>query len=131
MNQFNYFGNNPADGMGVDPEDVELLEREIESAMMRKGTGTAVGGKRDRLDQNIVNMTTSNFNQGRTMTAGENKRRRHIPKYGSMSTANKAGRDIAGLTGGMSSMNKAALNSGGFDKPPRKVGSYPSKTFAK
>ena len=30
-------------------EDVELLEREIESVMMRKGS-TAIGGKRDRLD---------------------------------------------------------------------------------
>ena len=60
MRQFNYFGNNPAMPNNMD-EDVELLEREIESVMMRKGS-TAIGGKRDRLDQNIVNMTTSNFN---------------------------------------------------------------------
>ena len=50
-----------------DSEDVELLEREIESVIMRKG-GTAVGGRRNRLDndQGIVNMTTAgnNFNQG-------------------------------------------------------------------
>ena len=46
-----------------DSEDVELLEREIESVIMRKG-GTAVGGRRNRLDNNIVNMTTGdNFNQ--------------------------------------------------------------------
>ena len=52
-------------------EDVELLEREIETVMMRKGN-TAVGGKRDRLNnQNgIVNMTTQGFEQGRTQTAG-------------------------------------------------------------
>jgi len=46
-----------------DSEDVELLEREIESVIMRKG-GTAVGGRRNRLHNNIVNMTTGdNFNQ--------------------------------------------------------------------
>ena len=69
MRQFNYFGNNPAMPNNMD-EDVELLEREIESVMMRKGS-TAVGSKRDRLDHNIVNMTTSGFNDGpRTQTAG-------------------------------------------------------------
>ena len=71
MRQFNYFGANPTAG-GVysnaqyagDSEDVELLEREIESVIMRKGVGTAVGGRRHR-DSNIVNMTTTgnNFNK--------------------------------------------------------------------
>ena len=55
---------------------------------MNKG-GTAVGGKRIGLDQNIVNMTTSNFNrQIRTQTAGisEVKKRSRLPKNGSLST---------------------------------------------
>ena len=34
---------------GLD-EDVELLEREIETVMKNNKSGTAVGGKRDRLD---------------------------------------------------------------------------------
>ena len=73
MHQFNYFGSTPGGNMAVNAfdEDVELLEREIETVMMRKGN-TAVGGKRDRLNnQNgIVNMTTQGFEQGRTQTAG-------------------------------------------------------------
>ena len=53
-----------------DSEDVELLEREIESAIMRKG-GTAAGGRRNRLDNDIVNMTTrdDNFNQDNSRLA--------------------------------------------------------------
>ena len=55
MRQFNYFGtsnamNNQNAYMNpVDSEDVELLEWEIESVIMRKGN-TAVGGRRNRLD---------------------------------------------------------------------------------
>ena len=53
MRQFNYFGSNPgmAHHAGID-EDVELLEREIETVMMNSANkgGTAVGGKRDRID---------------------------------------------------------------------------------
>ena len=45
-------------------EDVELLEKEIESAMMRGGT--AVGGTRQKLDPGIVNMTTNNYDRNRT-----------------------------------------------------------------
>ena len=92
MHQFNYFGSTPGGGITANAfnEDVELLEREIETVMMRKG-GTAVGGKRERLNaQNgIVNMTTQGFEHGRTQTAGakDGKRRRHIPKFGSMSQA--------------------------------------------
>jgi hypothetical protein len=48
-----------------DSEDVALLEKEIESVIMRKGN-TAVGTRRNRLDNEIVNMTTAgdgfNFN---------------------------------------------------------------------
>ena len=53
-----------------DSEDVELLEREIESVIMRKG-GTAAGGRRNRLDNDIVNMTTrdDNFNQDNSRLA--------------------------------------------------------------
>lgn len=65
MRQFNYFGANPGvqqQYYGGDSEDVELLEREIESVIMRKG-GTAVGGRRHR-DNTIINMTTgNNFNK--------------------------------------------------------------------
>jgi hypothetical protein len=64
---------------------VELLEREIENVMMRGQT--ASGGQRDRLGDNIVNMTTHN----RTKTAEvENAgKRRRIPKHGSMITTTK------------------------------------------
>ena len=64
MRQFNYFGSNPAGLVHTASveEDVEQLEREIETVMRNKG-GTAIGGKRDRLDNNIINMTTSNFNR--------------------------------------------------------------------
>ena len=52
MHQFNYFGSTPggqAMASGAFDEDVELLEREIQTVMMRKGN-TAVGGKRERLN---------------------------------------------------------------------------------
>ena len=70
MRQFNYFGSNPGmthTAVGLD-EDVELLEREIETVMQNNKGGTAVGGKRERIDQNIVNMTTSNFNNRQQRT---------------------------------------------------------------
>ena len=39
MHQFNYFGSTPGGNMAVNAfdEDVELLEREIETVMMREG----------------------------------------------------------------------------------------------
>ena len=83
MHQFNYFGNNTGQANAFE-EDVEQLEREIENVMMRK-VGTAAGGQRDRLDQNIVNMQTQH-DAHRTQTAGnkDGRRRRHIPKHPSM-----------------------------------------------
>ena len=79
-------------------EDVELLEREIENVIMRKG-GTAIGSKRDRLDHNIVNMTTSNFEGKRVYTANapEGGKRRKIPKHQSMTTSKEGG--IGGISG--------------------------------
>ena len=65
MRQFNYFGSGPGvqqQYQGGDSEDVEILEREINNVIMRKG-GTAVGGRRHR-DNTIINMTTgNNFNK--------------------------------------------------------------------
>ena len=43
MNQFNYHSDKV--GLAID-EDVEILEREIESVMLRKGFETAQGGTR-------------------------------------------------------------------------------------
>lgn len=103
MRKFNYFGNNPGQHQNVIDEDVEILEREIESVMMRKG-GTAVGSTRDRLDQNIVNMTTTNFEGKRTFTANAPEtsgRRRKIPKHGStskdMAVTSNGGSSFSGL----------------------------------
>lgn len=99
MRQFNYYGNYQGGQVPLGPtgvpldEDVELLERQIESAL-RGGTGT--GKQRQQLDQNIVNMTTQKNGQ-RTMTADTDVRgvaragkRRKIPKHGSMSTGKDA-----------------------------------------
>ena len=61
MRQFNYFGNNPPLPNGDMDEDEEILKQEIENIMMQQTGGVPLGGKHDRFDQNIVNMTTSNF----------------------------------------------------------------------
>ena len=59
MRQFNYFGNNPPlPNNGDMDEDEEILKQEIENIMMQQTGGIAVGGKHERFDQNIVNMTT-------------------------------------------------------------------------
>ena len=64
MRQFNYFGHNPPNPNGDMDEDEEILKQEIENIMMQQtGSGIAVGGKNDRFDQNIVNMTTTNFGE--------------------------------------------------------------------
>ena len=62
MRQFNYFGNNLPVPNGDMDEDEEILKQEIENIMMQQtGSGMAIGSKHDRFDQNIVNMTTTNF----------------------------------------------------------------------
>ena len=73
--------------------------------------GTAAGGHRDRLDNDIVNMKT----HSRTNTTGfDYKKDRMIPKHGSVGAAVKE----KGFGNVMGQSNFL----------PRKIGGFPSKT---
>lgn len=63
MRQFNYFGQGQVPLSSGD--DVEQLEREIESVMNMRPSGTAVGWKREGFDNNLVNMTTAGFDKAK------------------------------------------------------------------
>ena len=105
MRQFNYFGNNH----GVFNEDVEKLEREIETLMRGETAGV---GHRDRLDNDIVNMKTHN----RTNTTGfDFKNEKMLPKHESVGAAPKQSGSFGNMMGQRNFL-------------PRKVGQLPSKT---
>ena len=59
INQFNYYGQFDGAEIGANgipyEEDIELLEKQIETVMRGQ---TATGGARKDVDQNIINMTT-------------------------------------------------------------------------
>ncbi len=89
MNKFDYHSGKHK-LTNTEDEDVEELEREIESIMKRKVVESAEGGLRRSLDHKIINMKTSNFRIGnRTKTEAQIKRRKIMKPVSMSATKDK------------------------------------------